>query len=44
MKKIGLMSGALCIVPCALCLAAGPQPGAVAVKTAKAAVVEETEP
>ena len=44
MKKIGLMSGALCIVPCALCLAAGPQPGAVAVKTAKATVVEETEP
>ena len=43
MKKIGLVSGVLCLVPCALCLAAGPQ-GPVAVKTAKATAVDETEP
>ena len=40
-----MVRGVFCAVyACAGAFAAGPQQGAVAVKTAKAAVVEETEP
>ena len=44
MKKTRLALGAWCLALGAVSVAAGPQQGAVAVKTAKATAVEETEP